>query len=141
MIIKLCARCKKPTVYPARYCSTCSPIVERERQEREEKERERSMKKYNQQRDPKFSSFYKSKSWRMMSSRYMQDHGFKCESCGSLATDVHHVIPIQIPEGWDRRFDVGNLRALCVECHNKEHGRFIRKNRTDRKPEGYMKKF
>lgn len=129
-IVKLCARCKRPTVYPARYCSKCAPIVQRERDEIEEKQRARSMSRYNRRRDPKFSQFYRSKSWRMLSARYMQDHGFKCEDCGSLAVEVHHVIPIQIPDGWDRRFDVSNLRALCINCHNKEHGRFTRRDRS-----------
>lgn len=129
MILKMCARCKRPTVYPARYCSSCAPIVQKEIEEREAEQKAKSMSEYNKRRDPKYSQFYRSKAWRMLSARYLQDHTWKCESCGGLAVEVHHVIPIQTDEGWNRRFDVTNLRALCVSCHNDEHGRFKKRKR------------
>lgn len=74
--------------------------------------------------DPKYRRFYKSKEWEMASKQKMVDAKHKCEDCGAPGTDVHHVVPIQTPEGWRRRFDVTNLKLLCVRCHNRAHERF-----------------
>ena len=124
MIIKMCSRCKKPVVYPARYCETCLPVVKAEQEAREAEQRRASNKAYNKRRDPKYVKFYKSREWRMLSARYLQDHAYKCEGCGGLACEVHHMDPIQTESGWIRRFDVSNLKAVCTECHNAEHDRF-----------------
>jgi 5-methylcytosine-specific restriction endonuclease McrA len=132
MILKLCAKCGKPTAYPARYCSTCLPIVLAEREKREAEVKAKADKAYNARRDPKYPIFYHSQAWRMLSARYLQGHIYKCEACGGLAVEVHHKIPIQTPEGWERRFDITNLKAVCIECHNKEHGRFQRRRQKAR---------
>ena len=132
MVLKMCARCGRVTVYPARYCSTCAPIVEREREAIEAKKKAEAMSRYNKQRDPKYKQFYKSKAWRMLSARYLQDHSFMCERCKGLAVEVHHIKAIQTPEGWDHRFDEKNLLCLCVSCHNKEHGRFKSRKSKER---------
>jgi uncharacterized protein (DUF362 family) len=42
----------------------------------------------------------------------------------NILKDVDHIIPLDTPEGWARRLDPDNCRALCVPCHNKKHGRF-----------------
>ena len=128
MILKMCARCKKPTVYPARYCSACAPIVEKEVEARKEAQRSESMRRYNRGRNPKYSKFYHSDQWRGLSTWYLTRHPY-CEDCGELAVEVHHVVPIQTEEGWNRRFDVTNLRAQCIDCHNGKHDRFQKKKR------------
>ena len=130
-ILKMCARCKRPTVYPARYCSVCAPIVMRETEAREAEQRARSQREYNRKRDPKYTRFYKSHDWKMLSARYLQDQSWRCEQCGGLAVEVHHVVPIQTDEGWARRFDVTNLRAVCTDCHNKEHNRFMKRRERE----------
>lgn len=132
MITKMCARCGKITVYPARYCSRCAPVVMREIEQREAEQKARAMSAYNKRRDPKYTRFYKSKDWRMMSVRYLQDHAWVCEDCGGLAVEVHHVVPIQTDEGWNKRFDVNNLVAVCTDCHNRRHGRFLAKEKRSR---------
>lgn len=124
MILKLCNKCGKPCAYPAKYCPDCLPAVIAAREAREAEVKARADKAYNSRRDPKYVRFYRSKPWRMLSARYMQDHAWTCERCGGLAVEVHHMQPIQTPEGWERRFDVTNLMAVCVDCHNKEHNRF-----------------
>ena len=129
MILKLCNKCGKPCAYPAKYCDTCLPDVVAAREAREAEIKARADKAYNSRRDPKYVRFYRSKPWRMLSARYMQDHTWTCEGCGGLAVEVHHKQPIQTPEGWERRFDVTNLKAVCVECHNKEHDRFQKRSK------------
>lgn len=124
MIIKMCSRCKKPVVYPARYCESCLPVVEAEREAREAEQRRAANRAYNKRRDPKYTQFYKGRSWRMLSGRYLQDKGYRCEGCGGLACEVHHMDPIQTESGWIRRYDVTNLKAVCTRCHNEEHDRF-----------------
>ena len=128
MILKQCNRCSKPCAYPAKYCPDCLPIVTAMREARRGEVKGRADRAYNTRRDPKYQKFYRSKPWRMLSARYMQDHMWKCERCGGLAVEVHHIKAIQTDEGWDRRLDVTNLMAVCVDCHNKEHKRFMRRS-------------
>lgn len=97
-------------------CADCaSRKVERNRE---------SDRRYNSKRDPKYLKFYRSKEWKSLSKGKLADAGYRCEECGAVAVDVHHEVPIRTDEGWGRRFDWNCLKALCVRCHNKAHGRF-----------------
>ena len=89
-----------------------------------------SNKKYNQSRDPKYTRFYNSIEWRTLSAKYMQDKGYRCESCKKIGNEVHHIKPIQTPEGWDQRLDYENLELLCTSCHNERHNRFKKRKRN-----------
>lgn len=80
----------------------------------------------------------------MLKERYLQDlqykygnvkFSYKCEDCIEenkkdsnyiiqLAEEVHHLEFIETPEGWKRRLDYYNLRALCHRHHDKRHKRF-----------------
>ena len=87
--------------------------------------------------DPKYKAFYKSADWRRLSAWALAQSGWRCADCGGVATDVHHVVPIQTDAGWELRLDPTNVVTLCVSCHNQRHGRFVRtKDRSDeRKPQ------
>ena len=70
------------------------------------------------------SAFYKSKAWRRVSAAYMSSRAYICERCGKPAQICH-------PKKWwngrnvnDPAIALGfdNLEALCMECHNAEHG-------------------
>lgn len=102
-------------------CSDC------DRKRLEERKKDRDYRKEYLDRsateDKRLRRFYNSKEWRMTSRQYMVEKGHRCEECGSIGTDVHHMVPIQTSDGWKRRFDWDNLRLLCVRCHNKAHGR------------------
>lgn len=124
MIMKQCARCGVPVVYPASYCFECAETVREEKEKRQAVTNKRSNKKYNSKRDPKYIRFYNSHMWRALSQSHMARVQYKCEHCGKLATEVHHVVPIQTQLGWDIKMDDDGLIALCTDCHNKEHGRF-----------------
>ncbi|MCI8425659.1 MAG: HNH endonuclease [Adlercreutzia sp.] len=121
--VKLCPRCGKlmPQVAGRTYCTRCDAEYRRERYERRDWSREYGRRQASE--DPKYRKFYKSREWRMTSLQYAVDHGHRCERCGKVGTDVHHVIPIQTEEGWELRFDPENLALLCVSCHNIAHGR------------------
>lgn len=127
MLLKECAKCKKLIPYGNTYCNECEPIAKAEQEKRREQSKSRSNKRYNKSRDPKYTKFYNSKAWKVLSRRYAQDKNFRCEECGSIATEVHHKEFIQSQNGWNRRLDYGNLELLCVNCHNKKHNRFIKK--------------
>lgn len=124
MLLKSCNRCGKLIPYGAPYCSTCGPIVQGEREARLAQAKKEADKRYNAKRDPKYVRFYNGKDWPVLSGRYAQDRGYRCEICGAIATQVHHKTPIQTPEGWERRLDYDNLELLCLDCHNKRHERF-----------------
>lgn len=124
MILKMCRRCKGVVVYPATYCDACKELVDKEREERAVVVNKKAQKKYDAKRDKKYVRFYNSPEWRMLKARYMQDKGYRCERCRGIATEVHHVEPIQTEQGWVRRLDYTNLLNVCTRCHNKEHGRF-----------------
>ena len=140
MIVKMCAKCGKIIEYPNSYYSKCKAIVDKQKDEI----RRRSNRKYNKTRDPKYVKFRKSKQWKMLKERYLQDlqykyndvkYAYKCEDCIEenkkdsnykihLAEEVHHLQFIETPEGWLRRLDYNNLRALCHAHHDKRHNRF-----------------
>ena len=124
MLLKPCSRCKALISYPNVHCAACKPIAEQERQEMFQKKRMKWNARYNQKRDPKYTRFYASTDWKRLSKAKMQDAGYRCEECGAIAVEVHHVDPIQTESGWERRLEWTNLRALCLNCHNKAHGRF-----------------
>lgn len=130
MLLKACNRCGNLYSYNSSgYCTTCKPIVEAEIESRRAEYKRESNKRYNKTRDPKYVRFYNSVPWRTLSARYIQDKGYRCEVCGRMATQVHHIKAIQTPEGWELRLDYDNLELLCTQCHNDKHDRFKKKKR------------
>ena len=134
MLLKPCGRCGNLIPYGATHCSTCRPIVEAERAARIQASRLKSNRKYNATRDPKYTRFYNSIEWRSLSAKRLQDDGYRCLWCKKIATEVDHIIEIQTPEGWPKRLDYDNLRSMCHTCHDKRHGRFVKKDERRRKP-------
>ena len=128
LLFKLCPRCKRlmPVGNGSSLCSECSEKARLSR--KRDRDYKREYRERAESEDPRFRSFYRSKEWTMTSRHYAQSVGYRCEECGGWGTDVHHVVPIQEPEGWKRRFDESNLKFLCVSCHNKEHGRTFSNN-------------
>lgn len=129
MLLKSCNRCGNLIPYGSAYCTKCTPIVEEEREARRSEAKRESDKRYNKTRDPKYIRFYNSIDWRMLSAKYTQDKGYRCEACRSMATQVHHIKPIQTPDGWFLRLDYNNLELLCTKCHNDRHDRFKRRKK------------
>ena len=125
MIYKICRKCKKIIVHPATYCNDCLAKVNLQQQENK-RIRE---KNYNSKRDPKYKAFYNSEEWKLLKDKKMQDEQYRCERCGNLAEEVHHIEPIQTDEGWEKRLEYDNLECLCIECHNYRHKRFQRKKK------------
>lgn len=126
MLMKPCARCNKLVAYPTRHCEACAEVVAVEM----EQGSKLSNRRYNKTRDPKYLRFYKSREWRTLSQTYMQSARYTCERCGDVASEVHHIKPIQTDEGWVKRLDWSNLEADCLSCHNKEHKRFQKRSRS-----------
>lgn len=135
--MKLCARCQKLIEAPNRYCDNCRPKIEKQIEEY----KQASTKRYNQQRDKKYTQFYNSKAWKMLRKRYITKH-YLCEECQKeaklnneytiqLAEEVHHKEPIQTETGWLRRLEWNNLISLCHYHHDKAHGRFRRRKKND----------
>lgn len=129
MLLKSCSKCGKLIPYGKSYCPDCQAKVDEQREARRKAYNKESQKRYNAKRDPKYGQFYRSKAWRMMAAKRLQDDGFRCRKCKGIATEVDHIIPIQIPDGWERRLDYDNTQSLCVRCHNEKHGRFQKKNK------------
>ena len=129
MLLKQCARCGRLIPYGHTYCNECRPIVEAEQEARHQEAKRAGDRRYNKKRDTKYIRFYNSIAWRTLSAKYTQDHGYRCEQCGRMATQVHHKQAIQTPEGWARRLDYGNLELLCTQCHNERHERFKRRKK------------
>lgn len=140
MLLKPCPHCGKLMPYGNTYCDTCAPIIKEQIEERKREWNKRNAKKYNARRDPEHVSFYNSSKWKRLRNTVMRDNGYRCKDCGAMAgqiidgvpttLEVHHIIPLQTKEGWPLRFDYGNLECLCLNCHNKRHGRFHKSSRT-----------
>lgn len=129
MLLKSCKRCGNLIPYGREYCTTCEPIARAEIERRRLESKRVSDRRYNKQRDPKYLRFYNSKEWRVLSQKIIADNNYKCIKCGSIATEVDHIKPIQTPEGWELRFDINNLQPLCTKCHNDKHNRFKKRKR------------
>ncbi len=129
MLLKSCGRCGNLILYGAAYCTVCKPIVEAEREARLQEVKRKNNRDYNKTRDPKYVRFYNSIEWRTLSAKRLADDMYKCLWCGGIATEVDHIEEIRTPEGWERRLDYDNTRSLCHDCHDKRHGRFIKKKR------------
>lgn len=139
MALHPCPRCKTLIPVGVQYCEACRPLADAQAQEAMERKRayksKQYAKQYNARRDPKYLTFYRSKDWRLLSRTYLQRAGYKCqaklEGCKGLAVEVHHIKPIQSPEGWDLRLDWDNLEAVCTACHNARHGGRWKKGKSD----------
>lgn len=129
MLLKPCARCRALVAYGHAYCEKCRPVAEEERRAAFQERKRKWNSRYNAKRDPRFARFYGSTDWKRLSKAKMADAGYRCEDCGTIAVEVHHIDPIQTDSGWERRLDWGNLKAVCLDCHNKAHGRFQSKRR------------
>ena len=68
--------------------------------------------------------FYDSKEWRRVSTAYMSSKYYICERCGAPAKICHHRTWLNSENVKDPNIALNpdNLEALCVACHNKEHG-------------------
>ena len=69
--------------------------------------------------------FYKSKAWLRVSAAYMSSKSYICERCGKPAVICHHKTWLNAENVHDPAVALSfdNLEALCLECHNAEHGR------------------
>jgi 5-methylcytosine-specific restriction protein A len=112
------------------YCADCRPVAEAQAAEARERKlaykRRQYNRVYNKKRNHQYKDFYTSQAWRATSRHKLQDCGYKCQAglkgCQGLAVEVHHIKPIQTPEGWELRLEWSNLEAVCTACHNRRHG-------------------
>lgn len=124
MLLKQCARCKCMIVYPASYCDSCQPIVAAQTKRNKAK----CDRNHNRNRNPAHIKFYKSPEWETLRTVKLRDEKYKCEDCRDagnekvFAEEVHHIVTLD--DDWSLRLTYSNLRALCIKCHNKRHGRF-----------------
>lgn len=130
MILKPCPRCKRMIQAGRTYCDDCRPIAEAQAAEAQERKLSYKRRQYNKQyntnkRNNQYRTFYTSHAWRATSRHKLQDCGYKCQAglkgCQGLAVEVHHIKPIQTPEGWELRLEWSNLEAVCTACHNGRH--------------------
>lgn len=135
MIVHPCPRCGSMIPVGIAYCDTCKPIAKAQAAEAIERrrayKRAKYNKSYNQKRDPKYSRFYNSKEWKILSRTKLQDCKYKCQAkldgCTGLAIEVHHMKPIKTPEGWIQRLEWDNLMGVCMSCHNVLDGKNFKK--------------
>lgn len=143
-MLKLCSHCRCAIPYSGpSVCQRCRPVQIQESAE--------LTRHYNRNREKQYARFYHSSKWLILKAKKLQDAEYLCEYCKEegraqpngepvIAQDVHHTVPIQTPEGWLLRYDINRLKCACVQCHNREHGRFgAKKGRQDRPPGGCKK--
>ena len=136
MLMKKCPRCGRLMPYGPTYCSECKPLAEAELQAIKERNAKTKAQNYNRRRDSRYLTFYRSKAWKELSRAFLQAAGYRCQAklttdCKGIAAEVHHIVPIQTPEGWDRRLDWDNLEAVCTSCHNGRHPEKLNRQSTE----------
>ena len=69
-------------------------------------------------------AFYSGKAWRRVSTAYMSSKSYICERCGKPAVICHHKRWLNDVNVNDPKIALSfdNLEALCLDCHNAEHG-------------------
>jgi 5-methylcytosine-specific restriction endonuclease McrA len=77
--------------------------------------------------------FYKSTEWQLARQIKIQNVNGKCERCGAIGEEVHHIIKLTINNVNDTSIslDQENLELLCRKCHNAEHNRFTKSQHFD----------
>ena len=70
------------------------------------------------------NAFYTSQKWRRVATAYMSSKSYICERCGAPAVICHHKQWLDDKTVHDPSIALSfdNLEALCIECHNAEHG-------------------
>ena len=84
-------------------------------------------------------SFYKTKTWQRVQADYMKKAHYLCERClknglYNPAKIVHHKKHLDKESLRDPNllYGFGNLEALCLDCHNKEHFKRDRRYEIDK---------
>lgn len=77
-------------------------------------------------RCPSLRNFYRGDKWNKARAIKMASANSKCEKCGAVGCEVHHIIHLTPDNVNDPEISLNqdNLMLLCNECHNKIHGRF-----------------
>lgn len=78
-------------------------------------------------------NFYKSDTWKLARQIKIRQANGKCERCGGIGVEVHHITRLTIDNVKDISISINpeNLELLCKECHNKEHERFRKQQLFD----------
>jgi 5-methylcytosine-specific restriction endonuclease McrA len=118
MTFKPCPRCGTLIPCGMAYCEGCRQLRSAQRQTRRNAE---------STDDKQYRAFYRSAVWKRTSLAKLSAASYQCEAgckgCTGRAVEVHHIKPIQTPEGWALRLDWANLEAVCTRCHNRRHNR------------------
>lgn len=89
----------------------------------------------------KYKQFYNSKEWKQKRLQILTRDNFECQDCRAKllsadksgielerseakinrAEQVHHII--ELKDNFDLALCDDNLISLCIDCHNKRHGR------------------
>ena len=77
--------------------------------------------------------FYKSAAWKLAREIKIRDVNGKCERCGGLGEEVHHIKRLTVHNVTDSNISLNqeNLELLCKKCHNIEHNRFSKSQQFD----------
>lgn len=72
-------------------------------------------------------AFYNCDEWQCVREQVLTDADNTCGDCGTLAEEVHHIIFLTLENVNDYAISLNpkNLIALCHQCHNKRHGRWL----------------
>lgn len=62
--------------------------------------------------------------WRKLRNEQLKRNPL-CAICGDIATEVHHIRPVESEKEYDRMealaYDPSNLQSLCHKCHSDIH--------------------
>lgn len=84
--------------------------------------------------------FYSSGKWRSVRESYLKKVHWICEECGRPASQVHHKEELTENDyfvNYEKCYGFENLKALCLDCHNKQPGHFAGHSNRQAIAEGY----
>ena len=68
----------------------------------------------------KYEDYLKSDDWKKLRLRVLKRANYKCEFCGSVAREIHHVMYLKKENS--EMDNVNHLVACCKRCHKLCHG-------------------
>lgn len=81
-------------------------------------------------KEDKLVKFYQCKEWRTLRLKALERDNYECQECkkrGKVTTskdtklEVHHIK--EVKKHPELALVLNNLKTVCVDCHNKEHGK------------------
>ena len=73
-------------------------------------------------RGSKFSRAIRGHRWEATRRAAFDRDGYRCRRCGKAGRlEAHHALPLHVPGGLSKAFDLSGILTYCRDCHIEHH--------------------